>query len=92
MQFSGRDGVAVVAEHPHCRKPLIQPESGVFHDRAYLDGELATFVLKAALPNAARCQEANPEFYNMGSATVKRFWSAPGRRRRFLVAYRTVQQ
>ena len=48
--FATTDPVLGVLEHPHCRKPLVQTDGGIFHDGANLHGELAARVPDAALP------------------------------------------
>src|ERR1022692_464178 len=48
--FATADTVLCVLKHPHCRKPLVQTDGGIFHDGADLDGELAARVPNAALP------------------------------------------
>ena len=50
MKFPGRNAVAVGAEQPDRREPLIQADGRIFHDGAGLEGELAFRVVNAALP------------------------------------------
>src|ERR1039457_5056503 len=44
------DTVLGILKHPHCRKPLVQADGGIFHDGSNLDGELAPRIPNAALP------------------------------------------
>ena len=57
--FATTDPVFRVLKHPHCRKPLIQADGGIFHDGSDLHGELAALVPDAALPSQLVGQEPN---------------------------------
>src|SRR5688572_7468721 len=47
----GAEAVPGVGDKPYCRKPLVQADGGVLHERAGLDAELLLAV--PALPYAA---------------------------------------
>ena len=59
MQFPRGNTIAVTGNHPHCRKPLVQTERGVFEDCPDLDGELSLRVPSPALEHPAGSNEAN---------------------------------
>ncbi len=52
VKFVTADPVFAVADHPHCRHPLVQPNRGILKDRADLDGELPFATI--AEPQSAR--------------------------------------
>ena len=56
--FATTDSILGVLKHPHCGKPLIQTDRGVFHDGSDLNGELPPGVVNAALPPKLVFQEA----------------------------------
>jgi hypothetical protein len=51
--FVGANPVLAVGNHPHCDKPLIKWERGVFHNGSDLRAELLAGMLILALPHAA---------------------------------------
>jgi|ERR1017187_6180929 hypothetical protein len=61
--------IPVAANHPHCRKPLVQTERGILENGPDLDGELALGVLVAALPSKLVFQEPHPGLPQVGQIT-----------------------
>src|SRR5579862_2303628 len=57
MNLPTANAVLAVDDHPHCGKPLVQPDSGVLEDRASLERELPGGVLLAALPTVVLFEE-----------------------------------
>lgn len=57
--FVGTDSVLAVGDDPHCGKPLVEIDGGVFKDGSDLSGELFTRMLVLALPCPTRGNEAN---------------------------------
>ena len=53
------DAVLAVQDHPHGGEPLVQRDSGIFHDGSDLDRELALGVVSRALPSAPFGVEAD---------------------------------
>src|SRR5438093_1423423 len=51
--FVVADSVLAVGDQPHRGKPFVQADSGILHDSADFDGELALRVMARALPSAA---------------------------------------
>ena len=70
--FVGTDSVLAVRNHPHCDKPLIERERGIFHDGSDFCGELPLGMLALALPDAASSEKANvPATASRASNTVR---------------------
>jgi hypothetical protein len=57
--FPAADSVFAIQNEPHCGKPLVQTERGVFHDRSRFQGELPLIVTRGTLPTAHLGQVAN---------------------------------
>ena len=58
VNLPGGNTIAAIRNEPHNRHPLFQADGRVFHDRADLDGELASWVPCAALPAVLLCEES----------------------------------
>jgi len=57
--FVGTDSVLAVGQHPHCDKPLVEGNRGIFHDGADLHGELALRMFLFAFPHASSGDKAH---------------------------------
>ncbi len=59
VDFPRADAVLAVGDHPHARKPLIQPKRGIFKDGPGLERELPLRVLRLANPTHAGLVEVD---------------------------------
>jgi hypothetical protein len=48
--FVGTDSVLTICDHPNCDEPLVEWQSGIFHDGSDFDGELPVVMDVLALP------------------------------------------
>jgi hypothetical protein len=65
------DTVLRVLKHPHCRKPFVQSDWGIFHDGPNLHGELAARVPNAALPPHLVSQGSPPWRYRIAGIQLR---------------------
>jgi len=68
--FVGTDSVLAVRQHPHCDKPFIERDCGIFHDGSDFYRELALGMLLFALPHPSSGDKAHVSAATSGAGNA----------------------